>query len=199
MALPLQADDDDAARIDAQEAMQDALLLERVLHGDADAYGSLVSKHMRRAFAVAFRILEHREDAEDVVQNSFIRALESIEQLDRSRPFRPWLLRIVVNQALNYRRGRTLRATDAIPDRTASLEASPDRHAERSELRTRLKKALDALPEKQRTIVQLADLEDMTSGEIGRIMDMPDGTVRWHLREARQKLRLGLAADGEDS
>jgi RNA polymerase sigma-70 factor (ECF subfamily) len=200
MALPLRepADDDDAALIDAQEAMQDALLVRRVLDGDAEAYGSLVSKHMRRAFAVAYRILGHREDAEDVVQDSFLRALERIDQLDH-RPFRPWLLRVVVNQALNFRRGRGVRSTQQIPETTPGRGMLPDRAAENADLRERLAAALGALPEKQRTIVQLADLEGLRSAEIGSIMDLADGTVRWHLHEARKALRTALALTREDA
>ena len=200
MPLPVRtdADDPDAALIDAQEAVQDARLVERVLHGDADAYGQLVSRHMRRAFSVAYRIVEHREDAEDVVQDAFIRALERIDQLDRSRPFRPWLLRIVVNRALNFRRARGIRATSEIPDATAASGPLPDRQTEGSELRTRLSTALGMLPERQRTIVQLADLEGLTSVEIGRIMDLADGTVRWHLHEARRTLRKALAPIREE-
>jgi RNA polymerase sigma-70 factor (ECF subfamily) len=195
MAVAHRADagDEDAALIEAQEALQDARLVERVLQGDAEAYGLLVSRHMRRAFAIAFRILEHREDAEDVVQDSFMRALERIDQLDRSRPFRPWLLRIVMNRSLNFRRGRGVRATVAVPESAASSGTLPDRAAENADLRGRLRAALDLLPEKQRTIVQLADLEGLSSGEIGRIMEIADGTVRWHLHEARAKLRAALA------
>ena len=201
MALPLRtdADDEDAALGDAQEAMQDAPLVERVLRGDAEAYGSLVSRHMRRAFAVAYRILEHREDAEDVVQDSFMRALERIDQLDRRRPFRPWLLRIVVNQALNFRRARGIRKTAPLSDSARAGGPLPDRQAENTDLRRRLRAALDMLPEKQRTVVQLADLEGLTSGEIGRIMDLADGTVRWHLQEARKALRRALAPTMEDT
>ena len=200
MPLPVRtaADDPDAALLDAQEAVQDARLVERVLHGDADAYGQLVSRHMRRAFSVAYRIVEHREDAEDVVQDAFIRALERIDQLDRSRPFRPWLLRIVVNRALNFRRARGIRATSGIPDATAASGPLPDRQTEGSELRTRLSTAMGMLSERQRTIVQLADLEGLTSVEIGRIMDLADGTVRWHLHEARRTLRKALAPIRED-
>jgi RNA polymerase sigma-70 factor, ECF subfamily len=200
MPLPRRtdADDEDAALIDAQEAIQDARLVERVRDGDAEAYGALVSRHMRRAFSIAWRILEHREDAEDVVQDSFIRALERIEQLDRGRPFRPWLLRIVVNQALNFRRARGIRTTAQLPETAAAAGALPDRHAENTQLRERLAAAMSMLPEKQRTIVQLADLEGLTSGEIGRIMDLADGTVRWHLHEARKALRETLAPIRED-
>src|SRR5690606_12649285 len=97
--------------------------------------------------------------------------------------------RIVVNQALNFRRSRSVRATDAVPMHARSTLALPDRDAERAALRDRVAIALDALPEKQRTIVQLADLEELTSAEIAEILDMPDGTVRWHLHQARRALR----------
>src|SRR5690606_28715005 len=118
MPLPRRAvaDDEDAALIDAQGAMQDARLVERVRHGDAEAYGEIVARHMQRAFSIAYRILEQREDAEDVVQDSFMRALDRLDQLGRGRPFRPWLLRIVVNQALNFRRARGIRTTAQLPD-----------------------------------------------------------------------------------
>jgi len=184
--------DDDAALVAAHEALQDAQLVGRLLQGDTAAYGDLVNRHMRRAFAVAFRILGHREDAEDVVQDSFIRALERIDSLDRSRPFRPWLTKIIVNQALNYRRSRTRRVTESIPMDARAMTPSPENDAERSALRDRLGKAMATLPEKQRTIVQLADIEQFTSAEIAEIMDMADGTVRWHLHQARHALRSVL-------
>lgn len=199
MARPFREDEESAAIRDAQDAVQDALLVGRVLRGDADAYGVLVSRHMRRAFAVAYRILEHREDAEDVVQDALIRALERLDQLDRSRPFRPWLLRIVVNVALNHRRARGIRATRPIPDATAAGDALPDRAAEDAELRARLQDALDALPERQRTIVQLVDLEGLTSAEVGDVVELSPGTVRWHLYQARKTLRAALASMMEDT
>jgi RNA polymerase sigma-70 factor, ECF subfamily len=171
------------------ESAQDALLVERVLRGDAEAYGELVARHMRRAFSIAWRILEHREDAEDVVQDSFIRALERISTLDSSRPFRPWFYRIVVNQALNFRRSRSVRATDALPEQLAAADGSPERAAEDAVLRQELRSALAALPERQRTIVQLAELEGLNSSEIAEILEVSAGTVRWHLHEARRTLR----------
>jgi RNA polymerase sigma-70 factor (ECF subfamily) len=197
LALPLRADAYDAAA--AHGAALDARRVGRVLRGDADAYGELVQRHMRRAFSVAYRILEQREDAEDVVQDSFIRALERLDRLDRARPFRPWLLRIVVNQALNYRRGRAVRATSDVPASAPARGPLPDRAAERSDLRSALYDALAALPEKQRTIVQLADIEGLSSAEIGIILDIADGTVRWHLHEARRTLRAALAPIREES
>lgn len=173
----------------------DFALVDRVLRGDSDAYGHLVSRHMRRAFSIAFRILQHAEDAEDAVQDAFMRALERIDALDRSRPFGPWLYRIVVNKALNMRRSRTVRATDRIPDVTASTDASPAQVAERSALRQRLADAMATLSEKQRLIVQLADIEEYTSAEIATMLDLADGTVRWHLHQARKALRQQLESE----
>jgi RNA polymerase sigma-70 factor, ECF subfamily len=181
-----QASDDVAS---SGESAQDALLVERVLRGDNEAFGGLVSRHMRRAFSVAYRLVEHREDAEDIVQDSFLRALERIGTLDPARPFRPWFLRIVVNQALNARRGRSVRATEQIPVSMASTTVSPVQAAENALLGERLRAALESLPERQRTIVQLADLEELNSSEIAEILDISAGTVRWHLHQARQELR----------
>jgi RNA polymerase sigma-70 factor, ECF subfamily len=199
MALPSRpAADEERALQDAQLAAQDALLVERVRRGDGAAFGELVTRHMRRAFSIAYRILEHREDAEDVVQDACIRALEHIATLEKGRPFRPWFHRIVVNRALNVRRSRTLRATHAIPDNVPAATAAADSAAEQGMLRRHLREALDCLPERQRLIVQLADLEELSSAEIGAILDIADGTVRWHLHQARRTLREELAALKEE-
>ncbi|CAN5705508.1 RNA polymerase sigma factor [soil metagenome] len=186
MAEPAGQPTDDAQSI---ESAQDRLLVERVLRGDAEAYGELVALHMRRAFSIAYRILEHREDAEDVVQDSFLRALGRIDTLDPARPFRAWFYRIVVNQALNLRRSRSVRATEPLPSDLHATTTSPARAAENSMLREHLQAAMAALPERQRTIVQLADLEELNSSEIAAILDVSAGTVRWHLHQARQTLR----------
>jgi RNA polymerase sigma-70 factor, ECF subfamily len=194
MAEPQQQPEDDAQRI---ETARDSLLVERVLRGDADAYGELVARHMRRAFSIAWRILEHREDAEDVVQDAFLRALERMDRLDPKRPFRPWFYRIVMNQALNFRRSRRVRATQPMHDDLAATTLSPERDAENTLLRGRLRTALAQLPERQRTIVQLADLEGLNSNEIAEMLELSAGTVRWHLHQARHALRELLQLPGE--
>lgn len=198
MALPLRSGEaghgeHDSALVQAQETMQDVLLVERVLDGDAEAYGELVSRHMRRAFSIAYRILEHREDAEDVVQDSFLRALERLDTLHRGRPFGPWFHRIVVNQSLNYRRKRVVRATQPLAEDMVAAGLNPEQQTTRAALHERLRNALDTLPERQRMIVQLAELEGMTSAQIAEVLDVAPGTVRWHLHQARDALRVVLA------
>jgi RNA polymerase sigma-70 factor, ECF subfamily len=200
MPLPQpEAGGDDAAALAAQESLQDARAVARVLQGDAEAYGELVGRYMRRAFSIAYRIVEQREDAEDVVQDAFIRALERLDTLQRGRPFRPWFYRIVVNHALNLRRGRALRRTEPVPEQAASHLPTPERLAERSALRGLLVTALDALPETQRTVTILAELEQLTSAEIAAILELSPGTVRWHLHQARRALRRALQPLVEDT
>ena len=109
------------------------------------------------------------------------------------RSFGPWFYRILVNRGLNARKARSLRHTDALPLEAAAPGASPLRETEQAELREHLARAMAGLPERQRTVVRLFELEGFTSTEIAQILEIPDGTVRWHLHQARQKLREALA------
>lgn len=170
----------------------DLRLVERVRNGDTEAYGDLVQRHMQRAFAIAYRILEHREDAEDVVQDAFLRALENLDTLQAERPFHPWFYRIVANRAISFRRARRVRETDALPEQLTASQPSPAQDAERAELRARLASAVAALPERQRLIVQFSELEGMTSTEIAEVLEIAPGTVRWHLHQLRHTLRTAL-------
>ncbi len=148
---------------------------------------------MRRAFSIAYRLLGHRQDAEDLVQDAFLAALERIDSFQSGRSFAPWLARIVVNRGLNARKARALRHTEAIPDDVAALSTLPDRAAEQAEIRARCRAALNALPEQQRIITELFELEGFTGAEIAEVLEIPAGTVRWQLHEARKALRGALA------
>jgi len=174
-------------------APDDAALVERVRAGDAAAFDLLVSRHLRRAFSVAYRLLGQREDAEDLVQDAFLAALEKIDTFQTGRSFGPWFYRILVNRGLNARKARSLRRMEAIPMDAAAQVLSPLRETEQAELREHLAGALAELPERQQTIVRLFELEGFTSTEIAEILELSDGTVRWHLHQARQRLRESLA------
>jgi RNA polymerase sigma-70 factor (ECF subfamily) len=168
-------------------------LAERVRAGDGPAYEALVRRHMRRAFSVAYRLLGQREDAEDLVQDALLAALQKIDSYQAGRPFAPWFYRILVNRGLNSRKSRSRRHTEALPLDVSAAGLSPLREAEQSELRKLLSDALDTLPERQRTVVGLFELEGFSSVEIAEILGLSDGTVRWHLHQARQALRNVLA------
>ena len=167
-------------------------LVHAVRRGDNQAFDELAGRHMRRAFAVAYRILGQRQDAEDVVQDSFLTALLKLDTFDSDRPFGPWLLRIVANRAINARKARTLRQTEPIPDGAPSAGDSPFDATRRSEMRGELQRALARLPEQQRWIVELFEIEGFSGSEIAAMLEIADGTVRWHLHQARQTLRVTL-------
>lgn len=119
--------------------------------------------------------------------------LEKIDTFDASRPFGPWFCRIVANRALNARRARALRQADPLPADAVARDESPIAALERREAGEGLARALKSLPERQRLIVTLFELDGLSSVEIGGMLDLPDGTVRWHLHEARAALRRALA------
>jgi RNA polymerase sigma-70 factor (ECF subfamily) len=174
-------------------APDEGALVERARAGDSAAFDEIVRRYMRRAFQVAYRLLGHREDAEDLVQDAFVRALERLDTFEAGRPFAPWFFRLLTNRGLNARKARSLRQTSAVPEDAASGSESPHDAAERSDARERLRAALEALPERQRTIVQLFEVEGRTSAEIAAELGMAEGTVRWHAHQARKALRAALA------
>ena len=177
----------------AEVEPSDGRLVQAVLGGDGRAFELLVRRHDRRAFSLAFRLLGHREDAEDVVQESFVAALEALERFDVTRPFGPWFYRIVVNRSLNARKARSRRSTEAIPDDAPASTASPERAAEAAEARKTVFKALESLTERQRHVVEMIELEGLSGPEVAEVLGIPEGTVRWHLHSARKALRAALA------
>ena len=170
----------------------DGGLVERVRLGDGRAFELLVRRHDRRAFSLAFRLLSHREDAEDVVQESFVAALEALDRFDATRPFGPWFYRIVVNRSLNARKARARRSMEAIPEDSPARTASPERRVEVAEARAKVSAALGSLSERQRAVVEMIELEGFSGPEVAEILGIPEGTVRWHLHGARKALRAAL-------
>lgn len=175
-------------------AETDEALVARVRAGEPSAFDALVRRYLKRAFALAFRIVGQREDAEDLVQDAFVAALEHLDAYDDARPFRPWLDRIVVNRAINSRRRQQRHPLEVLPDQAAARVASPSAAVEQRELQERLAAALERLPERQRLIVRLSGYEELNSAEIGELLELPAGTVRWELHQARKALREQLAA-----
>jgi RNA polymerase sigma-70 factor, ECF subfamily len=173
--------------------VDDTELVERVRAGETAAFDLLVTRHMKRAYSVAYRLLGQREDAEDLVQDAFLAALEKIDTFKAGRSFAPWFYRILVNRGLNSRKSRSLRRMDALPPEIADTSRSPLRDTEQAELREQLTVVLATLPPRQKSIVELFELEGFSSLEIAEVLGLSDGTVRWHLHQARAKLREALA------
>ena len=178
----------------------EALLIDDLREGDMTALAILVEKYKRLVYRLAIQITKNHEDANDVMQDTFLKVYESIHSFRKESAFETWLYRIVVNHAMNLvkrrkrRRESSLSAaseTEIHPDvkRTADLVNDPHVNAERKELQKWVTQAVDSLPVKHRTVVILHEFEGLTHAEIASILNCSEGTVRSRLHYARNKLR----------
>ncbi|MGE5231374.1 MAG: RNA polymerase sigma factor [Deltaproteobacteria bacterium] len=173
--------------------MPDPDLVARLVAGDEEAFARLVAEHGPAARRLARLVLRDANDADDAVQDGLLAAWRAIARFDPRRPFRPWLMRIVLNAARDLRRRRTVRQTQVLAGDETSREVPPDRQAGRALLRARLQEALATLPERARVAVTLFDAEGYSHGEIAELLDVPEGTVRSDVFHARRNLRVLLA------
>lgn len=172
-----------------------ALLVERARAGEAAAADRLVRLHLGAAYAVALAITRSPHDAQDVAQDALVLALERLGECRDPARFGGWLVRIVRNRAFNHRRYLGIRAAEPLDEaQDAPALGNPAEDAERAQLRDRLNDAVSALPDTQREVLLLHDLEGWKHREIGDALGMPEGTVRYHLFNARRALRGRLRA-----
>ena len=172
----------------AAATARDGALVARARDGDSSAFDALVRTYMEQAYRVAFRVVGHREDAEDLVQEAFLAAYQYLDSFEVGRPFGPWLMRIVLNRGANLRRSRARRSTEPETEGVSDAPSALD-ESERQDLGRVLNEALETLSDRQRLIVTMFDVDGRTSAEIGELLELAPGTVRWHLHEARRHLR----------
>lgn len=168
----------------------------RLRHGDLNGLEPLVRAYQWRAVRAATLIVRDRALAEDLVQAAFVRAAERIAQFDPGRPFGPWFLRSVVNDAIKAaaRRERHLSFDDELgegdlAERLPDPAPGPHTLVEAAEIRQAVWAALSALSPKQRAAIVLRYYLDLSEAEMAAAMDAAPGTVKWHLNRARDRLR----------
>jgi len=171
---------------DAARNPDERELVGLALEGDSRGFAGLVRMHQRRAYSVARAIVLTHEDAEDAVQEGFLRAYQALATFDPGKPFGAWLNRIIANAALDLARRKKVRSAEELSDAMPSPFRDP---AEDAELRARLQDALAKLPERSRAVIVLHDVEGFTHAEIGEMLGIPGGTARSDLHHARQRLR----------
>ncbi|HVP10590.1 MAG TPA: sigma-70 family RNA polymerase sigma factor [Phycisphaerae bacterium] len=192
-----QTDEEAARRADAQAVA-------RSLGGDLTAFDRLIEKYQRRAVAVSYRLLGNIDDAMDVCQEAFVRAFRSLSSLQEPERFGAWLMRIVSNLSLNYRRGRRMNlslttdddeisAEDRMADRSSRARRSADDSLQRAELEQAITKAIEALPEQQRLSLILFAIEQIPQKEVAEILDCSVEMVKWNVFQARKTLKQALA------
>jgi RNA polymerase sigma-70 factor (ECF subfamily) len=175
----------------------DSALIALSVRGDHAAFGELVCRHQDRLFSTVYRLLGNVDDAQDVVQEAFLNAYQSLAGFKGDAQFFTWLYRIAVNLAISQRRKpRLVLHSDAFqPGRTAaeplddSEHAQPSRALERDDDERVLQEALNRLTPEHRTVLVLKELEDRKYEEIAEILQVPIGTVRSRLHRARLELR----------
>lgn len=182
-------------------------LVRRAQGGDAKAFGELVRSYQRRAVSLAYRLVGNASDAADVSQDAFVRAYRNLGQLEDPSRFGPWLLRVVGNLSLNFRRSRASRSATSLDDAlavgaevrrpTTGQHLQVGRDVENSPLPEGLheavSRALEKLPDKQRLALVLFSVEGLPQKEVAEILDCSVELVKWNVFQARQKLKEMLA------
>ncbi len=171
--------------------------------GDVGAFGELVKRYDRNVFRIALHITQNREDAEDVVQDAFLKAYENLEQFQGQSKFYTWLVRIAVNEALmKLRRRRPERMVsldqevqteeDSMPREVADWSPNPEQLYNQAELRDILGKTIQGLPPSFRTVFVLRDVEGLSTEETAQALDLSIPAVKSRLLRARLQLRERL-------
>ncbi len=186
--------------------LTDRDLVDRARQGDAEAFGQLVRRHQQRIHRLAVHMLRDRADAEDVTQETFIRAYQALSRFDgRSEPY-TWFYRITVNLSLNTIRSRkTARKGGTTDDPRLDAfmadsrpSADPAGDAERQQLYKTLCEGIDALSDTLRTTLILVCIDGRSHEEAAAILGAPEGTIAWRVHEARRKLREFMTTRGFD-
>jgi RNA polymerase sigma-70 factor (ECF subfamily) len=184
----------------------DSIMIQAVLDGDVNAYQSLVERYERRIYYVAYGMVRDPEDAREIAQEAFVKAFKKIDTFRLDSRFYTWLYRITFNLCIDHHRRMKHRRTDEYDDQRssgadagvielASRRDNPSANVDRKHLRERIMDAFDKLPDDQRQVVVLRELEEMSYREIAQVLEIPEGTVMSRLYYARRKLQELLQDD----
>ncbi|MDF0642693.1 MAG: RNA polymerase sigma factor [Nitrospira sp.] len=190
----------------SSEHSQELELVSRAACGDEAAFELIMRRYNQKLFRTARSILRNDEEAEDVVQEAYMRAWRALGNFRSDARLSTWLVRIVANEALGRLRRKSpqiLTLDDAMnspePDIQASLTDEPSRRPEhaamRAQLRTLLEARIDLLPEAFRAVFMLRAVEEMNVEEVSQALNIPEATVRTRFFRARTLLRESLAGD----
>jgi RNA polymerase sigma-70 factor, ECF subfamily len=183
---------------------EEQVLVKAAKAGDDGAFSQLVRRYDRNVFRIAQHITQNREDAEDVVQDAFLKAYENLEQFQGQSKFYTWLVRIAVNEALmKLRRRRPERFVsldeeiktddDSVPREVADWAPNPEQMYKQAELKEILGRTIQGLPAGFRTVFVLRDVEGLSTEETAEALDLSIPAVKSRLLRARLQLRERLS------
>ncbi|MGA9119702.1 MAG: RNA polymerase sigma factor [Bacteroidota bacterium] len=162
--------------------------------GKHEAFRCLVERHMRRAYTVAYRFVNDHHDAEEIAQEAFVRAYESLDRFRGEAEFGTWLYRIVTNIALNRLKQDKRRKEEALENavETSDAEDPVNAASHNDDLTVHIERALHELPTLQRAVVILRHLNGLSTKEVSQILHCTEGTVKTHLFRGMEKMRVKL-------
>ncbi len=203
-AMDLPATTKDAATVKAEAAAEDRELVRKAQTGDMDAYDQLMRKYQERIYATVYHMTSNHEDANDLAQETFVKAYSALKNFKGDSSFFTWVYRIAVNKTINFLKTRKNRSFLSLNDLDQQVEhdqelvelvseQTPRRAAGLAELQEKLNEAMQKLSEDHRMVVTLHDVQGLSHEEIGKIMDCNTGTVRSRLFYARQQLQANLS------
>jgi RNA polymerase sigma factor RpoE len=189
---------------DESEEIGDPLLVRRAQKEDMRAYDVLVRRYQERIYATVYHMTSNHEDANDLTQETFIKAFRALKSFKGDSSFYTWVYRIAVNKTINFLKQRKNRVQMSLNDVDFNAENDPDlvaliseknprRDLNLSELQEKLNGAMQKLSEHHRMVVTLHDVQGLSHEEIGKIMDCNIGTVRSRLFYARQQMQAYLS------
>lgn len=189
---------------DIVDETTDRELVARAQRQDVAAYDELVQRYYKKIYALLYNMTSNKEDAEDLIQEVFVKAYSALTRFKGDSSFYTWVYRIAVNRAINYVKRRNKRAGISLDNVDSGIERdkayvelsakeSPFRDATLSELQEKLNTALQKLSDKHRVVVVMHDIEGVPHDEIARVLGVSSGTVRSRLFYARQILQSELA------
>jgi len=185
---------------------EDHELVRAVLDGDSTAYRGLVERYQGRIYSVCYGMVRNREDARDLAQEAFVKAFKNLARFRFGASFYTWLCRIAMNVSIDHLRRQKVRRADVFDEAIASRNADgvmslqhhrndPGKDLERKRLHAAILAAMDELPEEQKQVIVLREVEGMAYKEIAEVMDIPEGTVMSRLYYARKKLQKTLKGE----
>jgi len=183
----------------------DQQLIAECLAGRSEAFGALVRRYQDRLFNTVYRLLDHADDAQDVVQEAFLSAYQSLEDFKGDAQFFTWLYRIAINSAISLKRKQKMALSlhvgrddgTTFDPQDASEFTQPGHALEQVEQERRIQRALARLSPEHRAVLVLKDMEGQKYEVMAEILHVPIGTIRSRLHRARTELRQLLEAEGE--
>lgn len=170
----------------------EALAIARAKAGDSDGFRCLVERHSRSVFRLAFRMTGNEGDAEDIVQETFMRAFKQINRYESRSSFSTWLYRIASNCSVDLIRARKVRQPTALPETLVSTNPQPDRLAFSGQVQQRVAAAMDELSSQERTAFVLRHFEGMSIDDISSTLGVGSNAAKHSIFRAVQKLRRAL-------